>query len=79
MVKTAFCVLSRNKKKHLPILFGVEFISFPNRGLLSAAPCIIYSSNGSLVDQGFLLTEASPLQSVGTLWTGERPNAETST
>jgi hypothetical protein len=27
---------------------------------------------GSLVDQGLFLSEASPLQSVGTLWTAER-------
>ena len=38
--KTAFCVLSRNKKKNIcRIFFGFEFISFPNRGVLSAAPC----------------------------------------
>ena len=31
--KTAFCVLSRNNNKF-------EFISFPNRRVLSAVPCI---------------------------------------
>ena len=38
--KTAFCVLSRNKKKNIcRIFFGFEFISFPSRGILSAEPC----------------------------------------
>ena len=36
----AFCVLSRNKKTICRIFFGFEFISFPNRGVLAAAPCI---------------------------------------
>jgi hypothetical protein len=31
------------KKNICRIFFGFEFISFPNRGLLSAAPCIIVS------------------------------------
>jgi len=39
--KTAFCVLSRNRKNICRIFFGFEFIRFSNRGVLSAAPCII--------------------------------------
>jgi hypothetical protein len=35
---TAFCVLSRNKKNICRIFFAFEFITFPNRGLVSAAP-----------------------------------------
>jgi len=37
--KTAFCVLSRNRKNICHIFFGFEFIRFSNRGVLSAAPC----------------------------------------
>jgi len=39
--KTAFCVLSRNKKNICRVFFGFEFISFPNRGVLSASSCIM--------------------------------------
>ena len=39
--KTAFCVLSRNRKNICRIFFGFEFIRFSNRGLLSAAPVFI--------------------------------------
>jgi len=41
LCKAAFCVLSRNRKKHFHILFDFEFIRFSNRGVLSAALCII--------------------------------------
>jgi len=34
----------KKKKNICRIFFGFEFISFPNRGVLSAAPCIYFFS-----------------------------------
>jgi len=45
--KTAFCVLSRNRKKHFRIFFGFVFIRFSNRGVHSAAFCIYNISPNS--------------------------------
>ena len=38
--KMVFCVLSISKKNICHIVFGFEFISFPNMGVLSVMPCI---------------------------------------
>jgi hypothetical protein len=38
--KTTFCIQFKIKKKKKElILLGLIFINFPNRGVLSAAPC----------------------------------------
>jgi len=57
-------------EKYLPVFFGFEFIRFSNRGVLSAASCILDRQGGVLVRSSGM---ATVLQNVSCHTTNNAP------